>query len=250
MENELFDLAVQASTQIPLKNVIGTKGEYRIHGALKYFFQPDDRFHEVKVDGFICDAVSETDEAVTEIQTRAFSHLKKKLEHLTKTRAVTVIYPMIVEKRVIVTYAESGETSVRKSPKKARYLDFFKEIYSLRDMLGSKNLHFKLVKLTADEYRVYKGSKNTRKPFQKPVSTDRIPTELIEIISLESKSDFEIFIPKGLPERFGTAEFSKRFGITRAEASYVINPLIRLGLINKLEIKSKTNVYELSKSDE
>ena len=196
MENELFELAVQASTRVPPKNVIGTKSEYRLHGALKYYFQPDDRFHEIKVEGFICDAVSEDGSEIIEIQTRSFNRLKKKIEILTRDNTVTVIYPMIAEKKVYVTYEESGETSVRKSPKRHRAVDFFAELYSLRDFLGCPNLRFRLAVLKCDEFRTYKGSKDGRKPFQKPISTERIPTELIEVIELNEPSDFRRFFAR------------------------------------------------------
>ena len=246
MENELFDLAVQASTRVPPKNVIGTQSEYRLHGALKYYFQPDDRFHEIKVDGFICDAVSEDGDEIIEIQTRAFSRLKKKIETLTKEHKVTVIYPMTVEKTVYVTYDDSGETSVRKSPKKHRPVDFFTELYSLRDYLGNKNLCFRLAVLKCNEFRVYKGTKAGRKPFQKPISTERIPTELIEVIELNTPSDFYRFVPEKLPEYFNSDIFAKASGITRNEASYLLKPLTVLGVLNRTGKVGNSYIYEVT----
>lgn len=246
MENELFELAVQASTRIPPKNVIGTKSEYRVHGALKYYFQPDDTLHEVKVNGFICDAVSEDGCEITEIQTRAFSHLKKKLTSLTKDHLVTVIYPVITEKRVLVTYAESGETSIRKSPKKGKASDIFYEIYSLRDLLLCKNLRFRIALITADEYRVYGGTKETRKPFQKPLSTERIPTELIKVIDLFSPADYSVFLPESLPECFGSEIFAKAVGIPRREAGYMLNPLTWLGVIRQIGKAGNARIYEIA----
>ena len=249
MENELFELAVQASTRIPPKNVIGTKSEYRLHGALKYYFQPDDSLHEIKISGFICDAVNEDESEVIEIQTRAFSHLKKKLSELTKSHTVTVIYPVITEKRVLVTYAESGETSIRKSPKKGRASDIFYEIYSLRDFLENKNLRFKIALLKSDEYRVYSGTKDSRKPFQKPFSIERIPTELIEVIDLFKPSDYRRFLPSSLPECFDSELFSNALGIPRKEASYFINPLKWLGVIKQIGTVNQARIYEITKPE-
>lgn len=246
MENELFELAVQASTRVPPKNVIGTKSEYRLHGALKYYFQPDDRFHEVKISGFICDAVSEDGSEVTEIQTRAFNRLKRKIEQLTKSHILTVIYPVITEKRVFVTYEDSGETSVRKSAKKGKETDIFFELYSLRDYLTNQNLRFKLVLLRCDEYRVYKGTKQSRKPFQKPISTERIPTELIEVIELNAKSDFRRFLPERLPEYFNSDVFAKAIGMSRNDASYILKPLTLLGILNRVGKVANSYIYEVN----
>ena len=246
MKNELFELAVQASTRIPPKNVIGTKSEYRLHGALKYYFQPDDNLHEVKIDNFICDAISEDGGEIIEIQTRALSHLKKKLAALTKKHLVTVVYPVIVEKQVYVTYTESGETSIRKSPKKGKPTDLFYEIYSLRDYLGCANLRFRVALLTADEFRVYSGTKDTRKAFQKPISIERIPTDLIEVITLDTPSDYKKFLPSGLPECFNSDIFTKAIGIPRSDASYIINPLTWLGVLHQIGKVGNARIYEIA----
>lgn len=246
MKSELFELAVQASTRIPPKNVIGTKSEYRVHGALKYYFQPDDSLHEVKVNGFICDAVSEDGSEVIEIQTRAFSHLKKKLTELTKSHVVTVVYPVITEKRVFVTYSESGETTVRKSPKMGKPIDILYEIYSIRDFLENPNLRFRIALLKSDEYRVYSGTKEARKPFQKPISVERIPTELIDVIKLEKPDDYRVFLPDSLPEFFDSAIYTKALGVPRKDSSYVINPLKWLGIIRQIGTVNRSRIYEVA----
>lgn len=244
MENELFELAVQASLRVPPKDVIGTKSEYRVHGALKYYFQPDDRFHEVKVGRYLCDAVTEDGDGVIEIQTRAFSHLKSKLDVLIKEKKVTVIYPVITEKTVYVTYEQSGETSVRKSPKKGKMTDIFKELYSLRDYLTDPNLSFRIALLKADELRLYKGSKEGRKAFAKPISTERIPTELIDVIDLFSPTDYLRFIPDGIPEYFTSQTFARYSGISQTEASYMLKPLTMLGVLNRIGKKGNSYIYE------
>lgn len=242
MDNELFELAVAASLQIPPKNVIGTKTEYRVHGALKYLFQPDDEFHEIRVDGFICDAVKENE--IIEIQTRAFERLKKKLEALTKAHTITVVYPVITEKRVTVTYAESGECSVRKSPKKGKACDFFTEAYKIREHLKNSNLRFRLVLLTVDESRLYKGTKADRKPFQKPISTERVPTALHSVIALDTPYDYLQLLPDKLPECFNSEILAKLLGIPRSEAGYALNVLTELGVLSRIGKLGRAYVYE------
>ena len=242
MDNELFELAVAASLQIPPKNVIGTKTEYRVHGALKYLFQQDDEFHEVRVDGFICDAVK--DNEVIEIQTRAFERLKKKLDTLTKTHTVTVVYPIITEKRVIVTYAESGECSIRKSPKKGRSCDFLIEAYKIKEYLKAPNLRFCLVLLSVDESRLYKGTKADRKPFQKPISTERVPTALHSVIALDTPNDYLQFLPDKLPECFNSEIFARLLGIPRSDAGCALNILTELGVICRIGRLGRAYIYE------
>lgn len=242
MDNELFELAVAASLQIPPKNVIGTKTEYRVHGALKYLFQPDDEFHEIRIDGFICDAVK--DNEIIEIQTRSFERLKKKLDALTKTHTVTVVYPIITEKRVIVTYSESGECSVRKSPKKGKECDFFTEAYKIREYLKNPRLRFRLVFLVVDESRVYRGTRADRKPFQKPISCERVPTALHSVISLDAPYDYLRMLPDKLPECFNSEIFAKLLGIPRSDAGYALNVLTELGVLSRIGRVGRAYVYE------
>ena len=246
MDKELFELAVQASTRVPPKNVIGTQSEHRVHAALKYYFQPDDTLHEIKIDGYICDAVSEDGMQIYEIQTRSFDKLRKKLAALSEERSVTVIYPVITEKRVIVTYAESGETTIRKSPKKRIKENVFEELYKIKEYLKSDTLSFKLVLLKCDEFRVYKGDKSSRKPFSKPISTERIPTDLIDIVSINGISDLSVFLPSDLPECFNSATFAKKKGISRSLAQIMLNVLTDTGVIKRIGKIGNAYIYELS----
>lgn len=243
MENELFELAVLASTRIDPKNVIGTKKEYRLHGALKYYFQPDDRFHEVKVGRYLCDAVSEDGSEFIEIQTRALNRMANKIKALTKLGTLTVVYPIITKKRLIVTYTEDGEASVRKSPKNGSVLDFFHEIYPIKELLLTKNLRFKLVFLHCDEIRVYEGTKSERKPFQKPISIERIPTFLENVTELACAEDFAAFIPNSLPEYFNSNMLAKAISIPRTEATYMINPLVSVGALCRIGKNGREYVY-------
>ena len=56
---------------------IGTLGEKTLHAVLKNYFEPNAANHEIKVGGFVADIVN--DKGVTEIQTRSFDRLKRKL---------------------------------------------------------------------------------------------------------------------------------------------------------------------------
>lgn len=246
MENELFSLAVLASLRIPPKDVIGTKSEHRLHGALKYYFQPDDRFHEVRVERYVCDAVSEDGETVTEIQSRAFYRLKPKLEVLLKNKKVNIVYPIITEKHIYTVYAESGETSKRKSPKRGNLYDIFKEMYSLREFFGNENLTFTAAQLHCDEIRTYKGTKSQYRPGRKPIKVERIPTELISLTNITDALSLIRFIPAGLDERFDSALFAKAAGLNREAVGYTLNTLKAYGSVNLIGKEGRKNIFEIA----
>ncbi len=243
MDNELFELAVEAALRIPKKDVIGTKSEHRVHGALKYYFQPNDAFHEIKLEGFICDATDSEQNEVFEIQTRAFDRLKKKLSVLLLSHPVTVIYPVIVKKRIIATYEASGETHVRSSPKKAREADIFAELFKIKNLLIYPDLKIKLAIMTADEYRIFSGTKSERKPFQKPISVERIPTELIEIKTLTYPFSYTSLIPASLSDGFCSADLAKAGGISRSGASYILHLLTELKIVDRVGRNKKGYIY-------
>lgn len=82
MDAELFKLAIEAAVTVERERGIGTLSEGVLHSAIKYYYQPDPGLHEVKIGGFICDAIAENHRlgrTVIEVQTSSFRNLKKKL---------------------------------------------------------------------------------------------------------------------------------------------------------------------------
>lgn len=241
MDIELFELACAASLRVPPKSSVGTLSEHRLHSTIKYYLQPDMEFHEVRVDGFICDAVHE--DGVFEIQTASFYSLRKKLERLLPNRSVTVVYPVITEKRVIVTYEESGECSVRKSPKKATAYNAFIELYRIKDFLSDKNFHFRIISVTCDEHRLYKGTKDGRKPFQKPIKTERIPTSLINDVYFPDAKALRSILPDSLPENFDAKILSDTAKIPRDLASLTLRLTTELGITELACVIGRRKVF-------
>ena len=229
MDTELFELACQAALRVPPKNSVGTLSEHRLHNALKYYVQPDKEFHEVKVEGFVCDAVCE--EGVWEIQTRSFQKLRKKLAKLLLSHKVTIIYPVVTEKRILVTYEESGECNIRKSPKKATVYNAFSELYDIREHILNENLSLRVIFVTCDDHRLYKGTKEDKKAFAKPIKTERIPTALVNDIQFNSLKELRKVFPAELPENFDSKIFSHHAKIPRDLASMVLRVSERLGII-------------------
>lgn len=244
MDNELFELAVEAALKIPPKDVIGTKSEHYVHSALKYLFQPIGELHEQKIDGFICDATDAEHNEIFEIQTKAFNRLKKKLSVLLPSHPVTVIYPVTVQKRIITVYEKSGEATVRLSPKKQTFDDIFAELCKIRELVASENLKIKLALIKVDERRAFGCEKSERRAYQKPLSVTRIPMELIEIKSLTYPNDYVSLLPYSLPDGFCSAELAKELGISKRNASYLLLLLTELKIVHRISKTKKGFLYE------
>src|SRR4030042_3559057 len=98
---------------------IGILNERSLHSSLKDWYSLPGDEHEVRVDDFIIDIVR--DDLLIEIQTGNFSSIRDKLQHLTQTHQVRLIYPIPIEKWIVRASA-SGDGIIRrrKSPKRGK----------------------------------------------------------------------------------------------------------------------------------
>lgn len=241
MDAELFELAVEAALRIESEGGIGTLSEHKLHHALKYYVQPDNALHEVKREGFVCDVV--TEDGVAEIQTRAFDRLRKKLDGLLRYGTVTVVYPLIREKRLITTDVTTGETKIRKSPAKGSSYDLFRELFKISGYVSDPNFRLRVITLKADEHRLRDGSAKRRRREKRYLSTERIPTALLDDKTYARVSDYAEFLPEALPEVFGTKEFSVTSGISRKESSLILRTLTEIGVLKRIGKRGNAYLY-------
>ena len=115
---------------------IGTLRERSLHAALKYWLEPDERFHEVKLEqGCVADICH--GHRVVEIQTGNLYALRDKLTALLPAWPVTVVHPLPRRKRLIWVDPESGEaTPPRLTPKTGRFTDALDQLYGLLPLIG------------------------------------------------------------------------------------------------------------------
>lgn len=200
------------------RDSIGTMGEKTLHAVLKRYYEPDSSRHEIPVGEYVADIVGE--QGITEIQTRQFSRLQSKLCAFLEAADVTVVYPIVVSKRVISTDAATGELiSSRLSPKKGGLFTAVPEIYVIRRFLHHPRLTLRLPLLAAEEHRVF-GVKTRRRKKQRTrrgeFISDLIPTELLGEIILRNPQDYGVFFSRcgeGLPDVFSAAQFAASAGI-------------------------------------
>lgn len=239
---------VQAHKNTGQVNSIGTLGEKSLHAALKWYYEPDGSRHEIPIGEYIADIVGE--DGIIEIQTRSLSHLKPKLSGLLELCRVTVVHPVIVNRRIICVSCDTGEViSVRKSPKHENIYTEMRELYSLRDMLTNRNLTLKFPLLSADEHRTF-GVKTKRRKKQRTrmgeYVSDLVPTDIIDEISLSDASDYSVLIPEGLPVEFGAAEFASAAGTDTANARMALNLLIRMKLASQTGKIGNRKLYRIA----
>ena len=131
---------------------IGLLNEKPLCAALKaWYAQPGDRF-EVPLDGFVIDIVR--DNVLLEIQTRHFGAIKSKLATLVSSHQVRLIYPIALEKWIVQSSVNGdGFATRRKSPKRGRVEDLFRELVGIPRLLSHQNFSLEVLLTREEETR-------------------------------------------------------------------------------------------------
>lgn len=237
---------------------IGTLAEKSVHSVLKYYFAPDETFHEQKIGRFVADI--RIDGEIYEIQTKQFYLMKRKLEYFLKEHEVTIVYPVCAEntlhwvpcdstaggfksalKQSIDAYQRTGITAGRKTRKKGMPYLFFQEIYGIKELLHHPNLHFILAVLSTEEYRLLDGYGPQQK--KRATKTDKIPIRLTDLISIREPADYAVFLPDGLPETFQSSDFGRKAGISRDLAGIALNILRDMQIVERIGKNGNAYIY-------
>ena len=122
MDKERFDaLCLQEQAA---DGGIGTLGEKRLHRVLKTYFEPRAACREQPFAGYVADILNE--EGVTEVQTRNYGALRKKLDAFLPLGPVRVVCPLPARKWISWVDPATGEISARRpSPKHGAPIDAF-----------------------------------------------------------------------------------------------------------------------------
>ncbi len=222
---------------------IGTLGEKTLHAILKYFFEEDENYHEIKVGNFYADILNQA--GITEIQTRQWNKLREKLKAFLPEHKVTLVYPVAYTKWLLWINEETGEISNKRlSPKKGSAYDIFIELYRIKNFLNDKNLRLSIVLLDIEEYRLLNGwSRDGKKGSWRH---DRIPKGLRNVININTKEDYSILIPDTLPESFTSKDFAKASGLRLSNAQTALNILYYVNAIERVGKKGNMFIYQKS----
>lgn len=225
---------------------VGTQNEKLIHATLKSYYAPYSDEQEIKIGNYFADAVSE--DGIFEIQTRSLHRLREKLKHFTAAARVTIVHPVEYEQRTVYVSADTGEvvkeTPFRKAEPKAK---IFRELYSIREFLQNERVRIILAKLKIEKRIYFRGNtlpdlRNRR--VKQSVTIEKIPLKLLEEIVLDTKADYERYLPKELPESFTKKDFQK---ITKeGPMSLRLEVLRAAGVITQTGKQGKSFIYSLA----
>lgn len=246
IDQNLFSLACSHTIgKIQGQNGIGTLKEKTIHAILKYYYAPNEQYHEVKIGNYVADIC--VDGEIIEIQTRNLNALRDKLSFFLQDHEVTVCHPITHKKWISWINLETGEISnKRKSTKTGNFCHVFPELYKIKMFLNHPHLHFIFPLIDVEETRYLNGWSYDKKRGSS--RCDGIPTTLFDELRIDSKKDFIKFIPQGLPEEFTVKDFAKSAKVNERVASCAVNVLFEVNIISRIGKKGRAYLYTISEN--
>ena len=244
MDEEAFEKALARAQEDGGGGGIGTLSEKLLHRTLKYYYEPDRTKHEAEVGGFFADVLN--GEGVTEIQTGSFFHIDKKLEAFLKEYPVTLVCPVVRQRRIVYIDPDSGEVGKpRLSPKKGRVEDLFRELVHIRKRLREENLVISAVLVDAEEYRVRREPK--RKYHDKGYDrAELVPTGLVSETVFVTEDDWLRLLPEGL-DGFTVKELAEGLRLDRRTAQAMCAALAYAGALTRDESQRSYIYYRVIK---
>ena len=242
-----MDAFEQAKLKVLLKqndpHGFGTLQEKTVHAVMKLYYEPNDDYHEVPIEGYIADIY--TGDRIIEIQNGNFNKLRPKLTAFLPLYPVTVVLPIPHHKWLIWMDEGSGELSKKnKSPVTGNAYHAFPELYKIKQYLGHPNLSFAFPLLDMDEYRLLNGwSKNKKRGSSR---YDRMPVALFDEVLIERTEDFMRFVPYELDDTFTVREFAQAAGIHRDLASVAVPILMHMQLLVRVGKRGREYLYEVA----
>ena len=204
--------------------------EKRLHRILKDFISEEEGTQEVSVGRYTADLLVGNE--ITEIQTKSLRSLAPKLAYyLGETEyRVTVLHPILAEKRLIRADRETGEVlSIKRSPKRGRSLDGLAELYGIASLLPNERLRIRFLFLRADEVRY---SERVRYRKTGVYDSELFPRELLGETVLKEREDYREFLPEGVTD-FTAAEYGKHTKLRGRHLYSALNTLCAVGLLRR-----------------
>jgi len=221
---------VDPTSESPL---IGTLFERSMHASLKQWIaRPGDLCEQV-VDDYVIDVIH--NDLLIEIQTKNFSKIKTKLNHLLKQHKVLLVHPIPKNKWIIKIDRDHQQLSRRKSPKKGRVEEFFREAVYIPDLLMNSNLSVKILLVNMDEYWTNEKKGSWRRKYWS--IADQILKDVVNVMDIQRVDDYLKFFPQNINQPFTNKDLSSELGISYSLAGKISYTLRKMGIL-KLAGKS------------
>ncbi len=207
---------------------IGGLSEGTLHLCLKYYFEENRDFHEVAFDGYYVDILNGG--RAVEVQTKNFCAFRKKLAAVSSKLPVTVVHPIVKNKRLFWTNPDTGEMEGgRTSPMHGDIYDVFRELVYIREIISRENLSFCFPVIECDEYKLLCGWDEKRK--KGAVKYGLVPKRLIGFYEYDTAFAFASLLPHTDEQYLTVKKISELIGKKGRAAYAFVNVLMYLDVL-------------------
>ena len=185
---------------------IGELNERSLHRALKERYAAGGGSMEQAVDGFVADVL--IGERIVEVHTGPFSPLRRKLPRLLERFAVTLVYPIALDRYIVrVPDDPCAPTTRRKSPKHDTVFMAFGALVGIPALLQHPNLTLDIV-MTVEEVVRASAAPGRRRRRRDWISVDRRLIDVARTHTIGDMADLFAMLDADLPPRFTTAHLA------------------------------------------
>lgn len=220
---------------------IGTLGEKTLHAILKNFYEPNEEYHEIPIEGYVADIFVK--DSIIEIQTGQFQRMREKLKAFLPLYPVTIVYPVAEKRQLRWIDPETGEIQDGRATKKLNPYQIFPELYKIKPFLKDENLKICIVVLDMEEYKLLNGWGEKKKNHASKY--DRVPSRVVKEIRMECPEDYMQFIPIELEGEFTVKEFAKAARCSQEQASVTMNILYEMEVVKRVGKQGNAFVYQV-----
>ena len=213
--------------------------EKTLHEQLKKLYAMDAGKVESVLGDYRVDVVK--GDLLIEIQTRSFSSIRKKLRRLVKDHRVRLVHPVPYLKWIVRLDRDENQVGRRKSPKKGRVEEVFRELVYIPDLLSDPNFELEVALVNIEELLIddNKGSWRRRRWS----IHDRRMLSLHEQHLYQTPGDFLKLLPASLPEEFTTRVLAKESKLRINLAQKMVYCLRNMGVLVQTGKKGRAKLY-------
>jgi hypothetical protein len=214
--------------------------EFSLHSEIKKVYSlPGDQF-EVRLGNYIVDILRGN--LVIEVQTKNFSALKEKIQALIGKHQVRIVYPLSEKKWITCVTKDKVILNKRRSPRKAKLTDLFRELVMIPHMIGEENFSLEVLFIDEEEVRCDDGKGSWRRRGVSII--ERRLLKVNDRILFQTKADYLKILPDNLNGVFTNRELARLATISIRTARQITYCLRKSGVIRLAEKKRRELSFE------
>jgi|694.fasta_scaffold02733_15 hypothetical protein len=219
--------------------------ETNLHRQLKQLYAASARQIEVRMQGYIIDAISDQGELI-EVQHAPLGSIKNKCQDLLRNHQLRIVKPVVHRKWIVGLKCKEGPVERRRlSPKRGSILDVFAELTRFIPVFPHPRLTIEIPFIDAEEWR-YPIVRRWGKQFR---VQDQCLVDVHQSIRLSNADDLLTLLnTQSLPEVFHSQDLAQSAGCPRWLAQKIAYCLRRVEAADVVGKQGNSLLYRLRSS--